>query len=63
VQDRTPTPISLEEQEYRCQLRAQQLRAKLLFHCYAVDEDDEADDDPYCDYYAEDDASCGGRAG
>jgi hypothetical protein len=55
--DRNPNPAAPDEIEYRFQeLRAQQLRAKLLFHCYVLGEDDELDD-PYWDYYAEENAS------
>lgn len=52
---------STEELEYRFQeRRAERLRAKLLFHCYAVDSDEDENidelDDAYGDYYAEDEA-------
>ena len=56
MDDITPQPYSPEEVEYRSQdLRAQQMRAQLLFHCYAVGTDDGLDDvdDPFWDYYAD----------
>jgi hypothetical protein len=55
--DTTSQAYSTEELEYRFQeLRAQRLRAKLLFHCYADGESVDDLDDAYGDYYAEDDA-------
>jgi hypothetical protein len=43
-----------EDAEYDFQeLRAQQLRAKLLFHCYVVDDAPDVDD--YYAYYADND--------
>jgi hypothetical protein len=60
MQDSTKDPCSPEGLEYRFQeLRAQRVRARTLFHCYAEEEaDDEADelddtDDVYYSYYAE----------
>jgi len=60
VSDSAQTSYSTEELEYRFQeRRAERLRAKLLFHCYAVDEDESSDelDDAYGDYYAEDETA------
>jgi hypothetical protein len=47
---------SAQDAEYDFQeLRAQQERAKLLFHCYVLDDDMADGADDYYAYYADDD--------
>lgn len=53
----TPIPSQVAEAERHFEeLTAEQLKAKLLFHCYLEDEPQDAIEDEYYAYYAEDSA-------